>query len=213
VELGAARQDSQRATRKVFTFKPGVGGVEFKLLADLDATQAGQLSGVNCSAALTGTACAQARIDWLRGDQSKEDPAGPLRKRSKVHGDVISSGPTYDWATKTVYVGANDGLLHAIDASNGNELFSYLPNALFPKLHKLTQTSYAHDYYVDGEIAVSTSFQTPGKSILVGALGRGGKGLLRAGCHRTFDLRSQQGVVGVHRQRPGPGTGRPSSPS
>jgi type IV pilus assembly protein PilY1 len=94
-----------------------------------------------------------------------------------VHGDVISSGPTYDWATKTVYVGANDGLLHAIDAANGNELFSYLPNVLFPKLYKLTQTSYAHDYYVDGEIAVSTSFHTPGKSILVGALGRGGKGL------------------------------------
>ena len=72
-------------------------------------------------------------------DRSKEDPAGPLRKRSKVHGDVISSGPTYDWATKTVYVGANDGLLHAIDAANGNELFTYLPNVLFPKLHKLTQ--------------------------------------------------------------------------
>ncbi len=165
------------ATRKVFTFKPGVGGVEFKQFADLTASQGGHLSGVNCSAALTGTDCAQARIDWLRGDQTKEDPVGPLRKRSKVHGDVISSGPTYDWATKTVYVGANDGLLHAIDAANGKELFSYLPNVLFPKLYKLTQTSYAHDYYVDGEIAVSTSFHTPGKSILVGALGRGGKGL------------------------------------
>jgi type IV pilus assembly protein PilY1 len=175
--------------RKVYTLKPGVGGKEFKLLADLDTTQAGHLSGVNCSATLTGTACAQARIDWLRGDQSKEDPSGPLRKRSKVHGDVISSGPVYVKSTNTIYVGANDGLLHAIDAADGKELFSYLPNALFPKLYKLTQTNYAHDYYVDGELAVSTNFETPGKNILVGALGRGGKALyaLDVTAPATFD--------------------------
>ncbi len=165
------------SSRKVFTLKPGVGGAEFKLLADLDATQAGHLSGVNCSAALTGTACGQARIDWLRGDQSKEDPAGPLRKRTKVHGDVISSSPVYVKSTNTVYVGANEGLLHAIDAATGNELFTFLPNALFPKLYKLTQPAYAHDYYVDGGIAVTTNFETPGKNILVGTLGRGGKSL------------------------------------
>lgn len=164
-------------TRKVFTLKPGVGGKEFKSLADLDATQAGHLSSVNCSAVLVGAACAQARIDWVRGDQSKEDPNGALRKRSKVHGDVISSAPYYVKSSNTVYVGANDGLLHAINAATGAELFSYLPNALFPKLYKLTQTSYAHDYYVDGEIAVSSNFETPGKNILVGALGRGGKAL------------------------------------
>ncbi|HRD96706.1 MAG TPA: PilC/PilY family type IV pilus protein [Rubrivivax sp.] len=163
------------AARKVFTLKPGVGGKEFKLIADLDAAQLGALSAVNCSAALTGNDCAQARIDWIRGDRTKED--APLRKRTSVHGDVISSAPYYVKATNTVYVGANDGLLHAMDAANGNELFSYVPNALFPKLYKLTQSSYTHDYYVDGEIAVSTSFETPGKSILVGALGRGGKAL------------------------------------
>ena len=70
---------------------------------------------------------------------------------------MISSAPYYVKATNTVYVGANDGLLHAIDAANGNELFSYVPNALFPKLYKLTQPNYVHDYYVDGEIAVSTA--------------------------------------------------------
>lgn len=165
------------ATRKVFTLKPGVGGKAFKLFSDLDTTQAGHLSSVACSTTLTGADCAQARINWIRGDQSLEDPNGPLRKRSKVHGDVISSAPYYVKATNTVYVGANDGLLHAIDGSNGKELFSYLPNALFPKLTKLTQTNYAHDYYVDGDIAVSTTFETPGKNILVGSLGRGGKAL------------------------------------
>ena len=169
------------ATRKVFTLKPGTGGKAFKLYTDLDTSQLAALSSVNCSATLTGNDCAQARINWIRGDQSLEEvgspPAGPLRKRNKIHGDVISSAPYYVKATNTVYVGANDGLLHAIDAANGNELFSYVPNALFPKLYKLTQPNYVHDYYVDGEIAVSTNFETPGKNILVGSLGRGGKTL------------------------------------
>lgn len=168
-------------SRKVFTLKPGVGGKPFKLYTDLDTNQLAALGSVNCSATLTGNDCAQARIDWLRGDQSKEEGAkptpGPLRKRNKIHGDVISSAPYYVKATNTVYVGANDGLLHAINALDGTELFSYLPNAVFSKLYKLTQPSYSHDYFVDGEMAVSTNFETPGKNILVGSLGRGGKTL------------------------------------
>ena len=174
-------------TRKVYTLNPGAGGKEFKLYADLAAAQQTALAGVDCSVGLTGEPCAQARINWLRGDDALEDSAGPLRKRSgvdsngnpyhNVHGDVISSAPFYVKATNTVYVGANDGMLHALDAANGKELFAFIPNAAFPKLYKLTQPSYSHEYFVDGDIAVSTNFETPGKSILVGALGRGGKAL------------------------------------
>jgi type IV pilus assembly protein PilY1 len=69
-------------------------------------------------------------------------------------------------------------MLHAFDADTGNELFAYVPNALLPRLHKLTDPNYSHEYFVDGEIAVSTRDQTPGaKNILVGTLGRGGKAL------------------------------------
>lgn len=173
------------ASRKVFTRDPVANtGKEFKLLADLTAAQAAALNTVECSATLTGDTCTQARIDWLRGDRTYEPKMvgtvyvpGPLRQRSKIFGDVISSAPFYVKATNTVYVGANDGMLHAIDAANGNELFTYIPNAVFPSLQALTQQSYSHAYTVDGEIAVSTDFETPGKSILVGALGRGGRTL------------------------------------
>jgi len=165
------------ASRKVFTLKPGIGGVEFKTLADLSGAQQALLSGTNCSSTLTGADCAQARINWLRGDRSLEDPAGPLRRRSRVFGDVISSAPFFVKATNTVYVGANDGMLHAIDAATGNERFAYIPDAVFSKLFKLTQPNYTHDYYVDGELVVSTDYETPGRSILVGTLGRGGRAL------------------------------------
>jgi type IV pilus assembly protein PilY1 len=165
------------ALRKVFTFKPGTGGVEFKTLTDLTSTQQTALASTNCSAALTGSTCAQARIDWMRGDRSREDPAGPLRRRSKLFGDVISSSPVYVKSTNTLFVGANDGMLHAIDASNGAERFTFVPNAVISSLPQLTAANYAHRYFVDGEIAVSTTAETAGKNILVGALGRGGRAL------------------------------------
>ena len=164
--------------RKVFTLKPGAGGVAFKTYADLDATQQGQLSATNCSASLTGSACGQARIDWLRGDRSREqNNGGPLRQRGVILGDIISSSPHYAADTNTVYVGANDGMLHAFDAATGNERFAYLPNAVMDRVAALTAPNYSHQYYVDGEIAVSTAAETGSKRILVGSLGRGGRAL------------------------------------
>jgi type IV pilus assembly protein PilY1 len=164
-------------SRKVFTMVPGVGGRAFKLLSDLSSAQQTALATTNCSGTLTGSACAQARIDYLRGDRSRETTAGNMRRRSRVHGDVISSSPYFVRTTNTLFVGANDGFLHAIDSSNGNELFAFMPSAALAKAYKLTEPSYAHDYYVDGEITVSTESETPGQQILVSTLGRGGKSL------------------------------------
>ncbi len=167
------------ASRKVFTLRPGTGGVAFKDLGDLSTAQQNALRTGSCGGAIAdGNSCGQARIDWLRGDQSKEESAGPLRKRSRVLGDIISSSPYYVRDTKTIYVGANDGMLHAFDALTGNELFAYVPNAVIPGLHRLTSPAYAHEYFVDGEIAVSVKAETPGgKNILVSTLGRGGRAL------------------------------------
>jgi type IV pilus assembly protein PilY1 len=38
-----------------------------------------------------------------------------------------------------VYIGANDGMLHAFDADNGDELFAYVPNLVFGHLFELTR--------------------------------------------------------------------------
>ena len=162
--------------RKVFTYKPGTGGVDFKVLTDLDTTHQAALSSGSCGGTLgSGATCAQARIDWIRGDTSNEEATGPLRKRSRLLGDIISSPPYYVADTRTLYVGANDGMLHAFDADTGNELFAYVPSGVIDRLHKLTSPNYMHEYFVDGELTVSTRSQTPGRNILVGTLGRGGK--------------------------------------
>lgn len=84
------------------------------------------------------------------------------------------------------YVGANDGMLHAFN-DNGVEVFSYIPASLFSTapgagLHYLSDTSYTHRYYVDLSPTVQDAYVTLGgtaawRSILVGALRGGGKGL------------------------------------
>ena len=120
-------------------------------------------------------------VDYLRGDHGKEaqnQATGGFRNRSSnILGDIIHSSPFYVKDTDTVYVGANDGMLHAFDSITGDELFAYIPSPVIAKLIKLTQPGYTHEYYVDGGITVSSTTQTPGKNYLVGVLGHGGKGI------------------------------------
>ena len=118
--------------------------------------------------------------DYIRGDASLEGANAPkLRKRTGVLGDIINSSPAYDTETDTLYVGANDGMLHAFNAKNGQEVFAYIPSIInWGLLSTLSRGDYVHKYFVDGPIVVSPrSLTAAKKNILVGSLGRGGKGL------------------------------------
>lgn len=96
-------------------------------------------------------------------------------------GDIVHSSPAFVADTNTIYVGANDGMLHAFNGATGVEQFAYVPAGInFADLKSLSNPgspAYDHRYFVDGPIVVSSRVQTPGKNYLVGALGRGGKGL------------------------------------
>ncbi len=75
-------------------------------------------------------------------------------------------------------MGANDGMLHAFNALTGAERFAYVPGGInYSDLASLSDPQYSHKYFVDGPVVVSTKKQTPSKNYLVGALGRGGKGV------------------------------------
>ena len=94
-----------------------------------------------------------------------------------------------------VYVGANDGMLHAFDASTGAEKFAYLPREMFYqsyddvnyRLSELTRPTYSHLSYVDLTPTLAHAFfdvtrgtnRTGGKkwnTVLLGGLRKGGKG-------------------------------------
>lgn len=84
----------------------------------------------------------------------------------------------YKNRSKTLYVGANDGMLHAFNAQTGAERFAYVPNALFAdgKLAKLSDKNYTHSYYVDGSPAIGDAYlDSSWRTILVGSTGAGGR--------------------------------------
>lgn len=118
-------------------------------------------------------------VNYLRGDRSGEHngTTGSFRPRTSLLGDIVNSSPAYSTDSRTLFVGANDGMLHAFNADTGAERFAYVPGMLAPRLRALSDRNYLHEYFVDGEIAVSTRAQTPNQNFLIGALGRGGKGL------------------------------------
>src|SRR3546814_18635030 len=80
-----------------------------------------------------------------------------------------------------IYVGANDGMLHAFSATNGQERFAYVPAGIdFAALGTLSDPKYSprHRYFVDGPVMVTSQAQAAGQNYLVATLSLGGNGQL-----------------------------------
>ena len=85
-----------------------------------------------------------------------------------------------------VYVGANDGILHAFNGNSGVEMFGFIPrsvvghmgNLLFPyQSSNGNNQKFQHRYYVDGPIAISDAYWLgTWKTVLVATTGAGSKG-------------------------------------
>ena len=146
-------------------------------------------------------------LNYLRGDTSNEEAqGGTFRDRDELLGDFINSAPVWvgkpamhypdSWGagatemaysafvsskstrTPMVYVGSNDGMLHAFDAATGEEVFAYVPAILYPNLASLTDPDYAHKYYADGSpTVVDAYFSAAWHTVLVAGLNAGGQGI------------------------------------
>ncbi|WP_024334943.1 PilC/PilY family type IV pilus protein [Desulfotignum balticum] len=111
-------------------------------------------------------------INYLRGDSSLEvQNNGGFRNRFSRLGDIVHSAPLYE--NDMLYVGSNDGMVHALNANTGAELFAYVPNLVFDNLKRLTETSYTHKFYVD---QTPTAGRMGSNTYLIGGLGKGGQG-------------------------------------
>ncbi len=151
-------------------------------------------------------------VGFLRGQNGKEARSGAddanrlYRSREHVLGDIVGSQPAYvkqppfsyvddnyslyktQKANRNgmVYVGANDGMLHAFDSTTGIEKWAYIPPMVMPNLYKLADKNYSakHQFFVDGSPVIGDICpKAPGiceadewKTILVGGLSAGGKG-------------------------------------
>lgn len=130
------------------------------------------------------------RINGVIGDIANSDPAYVDNLESRLpYVPTLNAASYSTYRTglsarpEMVYAGTNAGLLHGVCAAKcpgavGTELLAYVPSQVFPNLYKLTQPSYTHLYYVDGPTTVSDAYiDGAWKTILVGALGAGGKGV------------------------------------
>lgn len=184
----------------------------WSLKTELDAATWSQrkiMTNVGSSAQAYGCYNGTGGADTLKyfcGERSNEvQNAGTLRNRQSRLGSILHSNPVYvgppsagysindysAWAASKagrkgrVYVGANDGILHAVDASNdaskGEELFGYVPGLIHSSLGSMSPAfsspSYQNTYLVDGPITVGdVYYDSAWHTLLVGGLGAGGKG-------------------------------------
>lgn len=147
----------------------------------------------------------QTRLNFIRGTDTS------FRDRSTLLGDIVNSSPRlvtgadYDTARAdnlegsnkyasfkaklannpgVIYVGANDGMLHAFDVEDGTELFAFVPQAVIANLPILTASDYGeengteHQYFVDGTPVVKdVYFDGDWHKVLLGSLGAGGRSI------------------------------------
>jgi len=126
-------------------------------------------------------------------------PGGAAAQLPIVLGDIASSKPAYlrdprksyplndynayklDNTTRqpTVFVAANDGMLHAFNAETGVENWAYVPRITMKKLHLQASTTYGtnHQFTTDGSPEVAdVKIGGAWRSVLVAGLNAGGRG-------------------------------------
>jgi type IV pilus assembly protein PilY1 len=146
-------------------------------------------------------------VNYLRGHRQFEDftppeTIAPFRFREHVLGDPVNATPAYvaepnlrftdnvlpiydtfvaTWANRRpiLFIGANDGMLHAFNGDTGIEEWAYVPRITMPNMHKLATANWSatHRYSVDGSPQVMDAyFGGAWHTVLVAGLNGGGRG-------------------------------------
>lgn len=128
-------------------------------------------------------------VAYLRGDRRDEGKALGFRPRASRLGELVNgnfwvartpaAGSQSNLGRTTLYVGTGDGMLHGFDTDTGTETMAYVPRGLLPRLANRIRGSDPQAHAVDGPLFGSLlpiGSESARKSLLVGALGAGGKG-------------------------------------
>lgn len=186
------------ANRVILTTNDSTGlGVSFQWETGTTKLSAAQKTLLNAGSLGEG------RVNFIRGDRTKEASVSgqPFRIRQSRQGDIVNSNiwyvaepasnyslPGYLAFTKAnkkrvpmIYVGGNDGMLHGFSAVDGEEKLAFIPKGVIANLPQLTDPAYDHLFYVDGspftgDVNWGVTATPDWRTLLVGALGAGGKG-------------------------------------
>jgi type IV pilus assembly protein PilY1 len=162
-------------------------------------------SNGNITAGMLGVSTSSDRdkvVNYVRGiDSVDEDADGNVtEERDWKLGDIfhaapvlvtppfqpvppVDPAPTYQefktanaLRTTVLIASANDGMVHAVRESDGEELWAFIPNDLLASLQKLTVTSAEHPYFVDASpIAADVKIGNAWRTIVVFGERRGGR--------------------------------------
>lgn len=151
-------------------------------------------------ALLNADGLGEERVAYLRGERRRElgQPEGVFRKREGVLGDIGRSVPLIVGApaassmgdgheafraqakgrSTAVYVGANDGMLHAFAAASGAELFAYVPQALIAPLAGLSDPGFKERAFADGSAGQGDALLgARWRTVLASGMGMGARGV------------------------------------
>lgn len=182
-------------------------GVPFRW-ASLNAAQQ---TALNTNIANVNDGQGAARLNYLRGSPANEGlgTANFRRRITSKLGDIVNSNPqfvgppnapipasdpnfaayqtfrtTHASRPPAIYLGANDGMIHAFDASTtvanqGKELFAYVPSNVYYKLPWLSAQNYAHRFFNDGTPIVADAFVNGDwKTVLAATQAAGGQSIV-----------------------------------
>lgn len=208
--------------RRIVTSTGGSSGIGilFRPASATDGLSATQQNYLNSSTTPPGPSDGGNVLAFIRGARGEEGAA--YRSRASRLGDIVNAEPVVIGSpmmiyndngyaafkasqlttavtpsrVKTVFQAANDGMVHAFQASDGVESWAYVPSFLFNGPSKLRDLSkragFSHQYYVDatpvaGDVDFGNTCPDAGcpraasptpdwRTVLVGGLGKGGRG-------------------------------------
>ena len=159
---GKARIPLDPNTRNIYTYIPdGTGGGSLVAFTAANATALGTAMGTSSTTLSLIAAVRAQNIGAIIGstpaimDAPSLDPP-PDEQYGRTDAPTTFAGIHKD-RRSIIFVGANDGMMHAIDARTGYEVWAFIPYNLLPKLKTLSdgQAVDMFDYFVDSSPKVA----------------------------------------------------------
>jgi hypothetical protein len=176
---GIARTPPDPSTRNVFTFVTGMGTIAFSLdhlgvlAPHLGGADAAQLipfvRGLPLGAVIGSTPA-------LMDPPSLDPPPDAEYGTPFTESDATYAGRHRD-RRSIIWFGANDGMIHGVDARTGYEVWAFIPFNLLPKLKTLLDGQPVHqfEYFVDSSPKIAeVKMSGEWKSLLLIGQGPGG---------------------------------------
>jgi hypothetical protein len=163
-EWDVANNIPDAGNRNLKTLKESLSLIDFK---DTNISDLKSLLGVSTNNE------AKHIINFIRGVRGTNDP--PYKFADIFHSDIQFVGPPLGWKRtieknydtfynkykdrkRTLFVGTNDGIVHAINAENGKEFWGFVPDEVLPELKNIVNNN-NHEETADGRMIADDIFK------------------------------------------------------